>query len=288
MHGRTRLVIEGLPNTEYHRCPALSRSGIKDILKSPAHFNAKRNPDPSIPPARVENEEAMDYGSLVHTLVLEPERASDHVVGPDVATRAAKAWKEALLGLPEGKQLVHPIDWHRAQLQAQVIRGNPHYAEHAARAQRWSELSFFWRDHVTDVWLMCRTDSLALVGLDDEVEIVDLKTTKDASPWSFAKACVDFAYDLQCAMYSAGVAIATGLRVTSFLIIASESSYPFVTEAYTLDAAWVGAAEHDARKGIDRYAQCKRVDQWPTYTDGSVQLLKPPAWRARQIELASV
>lgn len=283
--GCTQLVVEGLPNAEYHRCPALSRSGVTQLLRSPLHFHATRQHDPRIP-ARTPSPE-MEYGSLVHAMALQPLVArQEYHRGPQCDSRAAKAWKTALAGIPVGQQLVMREDYRRALRQTRVLRRNTHLAQHLARPQSWPEVSCFWRDHVTGMWLMCRPDSMAVVGLpgDEGIEILDLKTCKDASPEGFASSCANFRYDLQAAMYSAGVEVATGVRVVSFLIIASESSWPHATEAYQLEPDWVDAAADDARLGINNYAACASANVWPGYSDGSVQLLRAPRWRARQIE----
>lgn len=296
--GCTRIVVADLPNEEYHRCAALSRSSLVKLMRSPAHYIAGTAPDPTL--LQLDDAEPVEddkpqlaYGSLVHMLALQPALAASHyVVGPPVKTRAAKAWKEALLGIPSGCEMVHPADFKRATAQAAVIRSNPIFAEHAARPLAWSELSMFWRDTVTGEWLMCRPDSLACIGIEGEVtygiEVIDLKTTADASAWAFSGSCQTFRYDAQVAFYWAGIERACGLPVHKFLIMASESKWPFVTELYDMVPKWIDAAAEDCRQAIDRYARCKASNSWPAYSDGSVQPLGPPRWREREIDIASV
>ena len=59
-------VIDGISNQDYHNHAAIGSSQCKNLLKSPWHFEYNRK-HPKPPTA------AMQFGSLVHQLVLEPE-----------------------------------------------------------------------------------------------------------------------------------------------------------------------------------------------------------------------
>ena len=82
--------IKTITNAEYHRDGRISASGLKQILRSPMHY--KFNKENPRPPTR-----AMEFGTLMHTAILEPELlAASYVVVPDDAptkqSRAGKEW----------------------------------------------------------------------------------------------------------------------------------------------------------------------------------------------------
>jgi hypothetical protein len=61
--------------------------------------------------------------------------------------------------------------------------------------------------------------------------IQDLKTARDASPQAFAKASVDFGYDLQATLYLL-IARALGFDKKSFNFVVVENQEPWATKVY--------------------------------------------------------
>jgi len=61
-----------MPEDEYHKIPYFSRSGADEILFSAEQFweNSPMNPDRK----EKETNDAMDLGSAIHCMLLEPER----------------------------------------------------------------------------------------------------------------------------------------------------------------------------------------------------------------------
>ena len=75
-------IYENLSNEEYHGDKdAVSKSGLDLIAKSPAHFKwAQDNPRSETP--------AMQKGTLIHTMVLEPEKVGElYAVPPNDAPK---------------------------------------------------------------------------------------------------------------------------------------------------------------------------------------------------------
>ena len=83
---------------EYLRHPAVSASRIKEVLRSPAHYQASlaAEPDSNETPAK-------RMGTLIHSAVLEPRRFLDNfMIAPDVdrRTKDGKAqWEEFQVAL---------------------------------------------------------------------------------------------------------------------------------------------------------------------------------------------
>ena len=124
------------------------------------------------------------------------------------------------------------------------------------------ELSVYWNERVgpsvrfpelsRTVLCRCRPDLLIppqSVGNGGGI-VVDLKTTRDASPAGFKKSVRMFRYDVQAAWYLDGVnkGFAKGEEMfTTFIFIAVEKEPPYGVAVYQLD-------EDDVQKGRDKAA----------------------------------
>src|SRR6478609_9326519 len=81
------ILHEGVAFEDYLRAPGINASGLKRILRSPAHFQASLT-EPEEPT------ESLEYGKLLHFIVLEPELFEARcVVQPkfDLRTKVGKA-----------------------------------------------------------------------------------------------------------------------------------------------------------------------------------------------------
>jgi len=66
----TASLIEKMSNEEYHSRPEFSSSQLKDMLRSSAHFHSHN----IIKEHERETKKHLDFGTLAHTLFLEPEQ----------------------------------------------------------------------------------------------------------------------------------------------------------------------------------------------------------------------
>ena len=97
-------VVRGMSNAEYHAHPALSKSQLADFMVCPANYFGLHLAHDR--PVREETS-GQRAGTLLHTLVLEPDTfAERYAIGPDVS-RAAKEWKTFAAAL----QLHVPVIW---------------------------------------------------------------------------------------------------------------------------------------------------------------------------------
>lgn len=78
--GKYRVVF-GMPEDEYHKHPAFSSSGARDILTSPLTFWAKSQMNPD---REEEETDAKDYGKAYHKLILEGRAAFEAAYAPAI------------------------------------------------------------------------------------------------------------------------------------------------------------------------------------------------------------
>jgi exodeoxyribonuclease VIII len=111
----------------------------------------------------------------------------------------------------------------------------------------------------------------------DGVILLDGKTASDASPDGFARAVVQYRYDIQAAWYSLGYELATGMPVLGFVFACVESEYPYAAAAYMLPDDVLDRAQATISGLMVRYAECREHGRWPGY-EQEIQLLNLPVW----------
>lgn len=255
-------------NAEYHRHPAVGKSHLDAISRSPLHYWARY-----VDPNRVEPEPtaAMQLGSAVHTKILEPHLfEQEYALAPAVDRRTKdgkQAWADAAAG---GATLLSAADWDVLLGMDDAVRRHLAASRLLGRAGA-AETSHLWVDSVTGIQCKCRPDWLTEDGW-----VVDLKTTEDASPSGFAKSAANFRYHVQAAWYLDGLR-ACGLEPKGFIFIAVEKRPPYAVATYLAADDMIAAGQAEARRCLDRIAECRANDNWPGYGD-TVQLLSLPKW----------
>ena len=248
-----------ISNADYHSDPAISASHLHAVSKSPWTYY-KRFIDPDRPTSAPTA--AMKIGTFVHTVVLEP----DEVAGRYgvIPSRTTKAGKEKIAALEQRNiEPVTQTEWDQAHLMADAVRSHPEAAYLLSEGE--AERSLWWDDlsYSTPLTCKCRPD-----WWNGEV-VIDLKTTRDASPSGFAKSCATFRYHVQQMHYMRGT------KCKRFVFIAVEKEYPFNVGVYELDAdaMKLGEAHRDANMRL--IAICKKNNDWPSFGGGPLAL---PRW----------
>jgi hypothetical protein len=142
------------------------------------------------------------------------------------------------------------------------------------------ELSLAWTDETTGTLCKARFDgfSPAIAG----GVVVDIKSTRDASPLAFERSIFSYGYHRQGALYLEG-AKALGFAAEHFAIIAVEKEPPFAVAIYRLTEGALDAGAEQIRPLLARYAECIERDEWPGYSQ-DVQDIALPNYAWAQID----
>lgn len=258
-------------NRAYHAdSEFIGKSGLDLIARSPAHYWARY-----LDPNRVEPEPtpAMRFGELVHSVLLEPERAAaDYVVMPaglDRRTKEGKAW----CAENETKLIVSASDWDTATRMREVLMANAFVRQALERGVAEQAV----RTTHPDTWagLKAKPDWFdARSGL-----VLDLKTTADAHPDEFAKSVVRYRYHVQEAFYR-DVLRWAGYEVKRFVFAAIEKEPPYALAVYDLEPEAVELGRQLYERDLTVYAACKDSGIWPAYNP-EPRTLNLPAWAYR-------
>jgi exodeoxyribonuclease VIII len=265
-------VYEDVPMATYRLWPGISASGeLRPLAKSPAHCEFARQ-HPLVPTP------AMNLGRATHACVFEPARfARDYMVTPKV-DRRTKDGKARWLAFQaeaaeQGREILGDEDNQYAHAVAGAVRAHP--AAKALLANGRAELSVTWQDAVVGLACKARPD------WDAGGPLVDLKTTRDASPAGFPREIVRYGYHIQAVHYLTGMAAATGFEPDRFVFIAVEKSPPYAVGVYQLSEAAFEAGWARWRELIELYAECHDKGQWPGYGD-EIQEIDLPRWAMPQ------
>ncbi|SCK49403.1 hypothetical protein VAR608DRAFT_4920 [Variovorax sp. HW608] len=269
---RTGLVCD-LPIEQYHAdTGSISKSGLDDMARSPAHYYA-RHLDPKRPAPR--EKAGQLEGTLAHCATLEPDQfARRYRVGANV-NRNTKVWKAfAEKAQADGLEPIQLYQYEAARLQAESVRSLPEVKE--ALAEGHAEVSAYWRDEATQVLCRCRPDWTSPTGMSGCI-LVDVKTYADASASQFVRQIARKSYAAQAAYYSDGFAAASGLTVHGFVFVAVESEWPHAAACYMLDDESLEAGRRWYQRHLATYAECLRIGEWPGYS-ARIELLSLPRW----------
>lgn len=241
-------------NSEYHADrTAISKSGLDLINKSPAHYKYW------LDHARDETA-AMQKGTLVHTLALEPETVRDAyaVMPADIKQRRGKAYDE--FAADAGSRIILTLSqMDEAKRIVDAVERNPVARKIIAEAQGIEE-SVFAEDFGTGIKCKCRPD------IRYGNTLYDLKTTRNANGRSFGYSVRSYRYHVQAAFYL-DVCQWAGVDVNQFGFIAVDSdAMPYqCTVFHRLEDKALEMGREEYRQNLDTFAECIKSGEWPGY-----------------------
>jgi hypothetical protein len=241
---------------QYDALDRLNWSRLRLIGRSPAHFRQGYGDDSS----------SFALGTAAHMAILEPERfAAEYTIYP--GRRAGKAW-EAFEAehLAAGRQILNQREYDNAL----AIRDAVHRHAPAMR---------YLQGGAAEQTLTWSLGQFECKGRADYIgaAIVDLKSTKDASPRSFATSCARYGYFGQAAWYSDGLYLSTGER-KPFVIIAVESSPPHIVTVFRVTDAVLAAGRDQYMSLLGRLDYCQKSGFWGGYVEQDEIDLEVPTW----------
>lgn len=279
-------IFYDLPAAEYHTkvLGEISNSGIKRLLRSPAHYRAWiEDADESA------DSPTLAFGRAFHCALLEPDvfaRTYSTDSPPDSAPRrpsstqrnAAKPSQATLDAIAfwdqwdrdhAGQVQISREDYERIRAMIASVQAHP-LAGRAIRDGA-SEVTVRCTDEATGLPCKARADYF----VDGKVRyVLDVKTCEDASPEEFAKAVSKYGYHIQHAHYAEAFR-AAGKPLQNYLFLAVEHKPPYAVAVYHIDAAAEARGFELRQRAIDAAARCTESGIWPAYPTGITQLTLP-------------
>lgn len=257
-------VYTGMPAPDYHAIDALSASGAKHLLRSPAHYLAQKE-KPMEPTA------SMRLGTAVHTMILEPEKADIEIARAPKVDKRTKVGKETIELFErehQGKLILDADVFDKAAAIADAVARHPIARDLLQGGQ--PEVSMLWKAY-DGVPCKARFDYYRGDG------IVDVKTTQDASPEAFARSIASFKYHMQAAHYLQGYREVTGWDADYFTFVAVESEPPYAIGIYRLDEASLQTGRMLMEKAAMAFRTAADPVQWKGYAR-DIETISVPSW----------
>jgi len=259
---------------DYDATKAINCSGMKELLKSPAHYKASLNAD------RTESK-ALRVGSLVHHIVLEEVPAHEKYAvtpdGLDRRTKEGKAAYEVFVASSVGKTIVSADEWDMCDR----VAGSMIKARESLGVTFTATELMFSVDYCGTIL----KSAIDAVGSDGY--LYDLKTSEDASAKGFLQSVRSYRYNLQAYFYRLAYEAAFGERIKGFRFIVAEKEAPFEFAIYELGPELMTYAAMDFEAGLKAYKSCVALDEWPGYgSEVKVLDINAPAKSATPIQFA--
>lgn len=268
--------VQGLSNSDYHSDPAISKSGLDEINKSPKHYwekYLKVDRDPVV------WTDAFTVGSVLHALVLEPQNYdNDFITLPEIDKRT-KAGKEEFKSFEDkakGKILVTPKQLELCEIMTKSIEEHPKASEYLDGFGT-AELSIFFE--WDGVKCRCRPDYIREDGV-----VVDVKTAQTAHPTVWPKKAYDLRYHVQTAFYSEGYRQAFGEMPKAFVFVVVEKMPPYGVTVFKATDELFHAGMIDTVANLRTYRECLEKNEWPGYANDKELEFEIPGYAKKKYE----
>jgi len=257
-----------LPNEEYHARQTLSSTKLASFLDSPLAYKHRfLDGNGSGPTA------AMEFGSLVHCLALEPEQFAREYVVWTGQSRATKAGKEEwALVEADGRHPVKEADYEAAQSIAERIR--PNLPEGATEAAYFARLD--------GVECQCKADRISEAG-----EVWDIKTKANLRKWIKSMTSGDLL--VKDCFYRMVIEASTGILPPPVRYIAVSTAEPHDVAVRYYPEHLYGLVKARLVRDLERFKACMESGEWPG-VDVEIKPIecKLDTWAEQRLEAESL
>ena len=212
---------------EYLKIPAMSSSGLKELVRSPAHYKAYIEAEPI-------DTVALNFGRASHKAILENDINSIICMPKiDKRTKQGKADYEEFIAQSEDKIVLAEQEYKTLIEMQKVALEHENMQKLLKEAKK--EVSIFWQELAFDLDCKCRVDAICNFDIFEAHILLDYKTCIDASPDGFVRQIINYRYDIQNAWYKRGFQASNLGAECSFIFIAQEKTPPFAIGIYEIE-----------------------------------------------------
>ena len=259
------------PAADYHaQADVQSCSMLKHLLDSPATYMHHLLRRKSI------SSKSMEFGTLVHTLCLEPHKFFGEVAIYPGAKKSSGIDRD-FVEFRQSRPGMHVIDepTHTlAKLAVERLKNQPvmgrKFGDFVAEGE--PEAGIYYTDPTVGV--ACRTR----VDLLHPEAIFDVKTTAYAHTPAWIRHALSLHYDMQAYMYSLAECLFAG-RSTSlpFVFMTVENAEPLSTAARRSGVSLIEEGERKYQHAIAAFKACMDTDSWPCA--GGEEVIEITPWQ---------
>lgn len=256
----------------YYAATALSNTGVKKIIQSPAHFEAWKRQDHK--PGK-----AMIIGELLHYHLLTPELMADEIAIFTKGKSLDSKKGDEFVSENFDKFVCTQDQWDFAEKVAKRVLKDKKVMALLNRPNVRNEHEIY--TSVDGVKCKALLDSMC------PNIILDVKSSSDTGTYfkkadGFEQKFFQLGYDIQAAWYQKMAEIADGIR-RDVIFLVLELEDPFATKVVGVKQEVIDHAWEDCERAIDVYRECIENDEWPAYPF-ELSFVKLPAWKKKERE----
>tara|TARA_R100000152_G_C6782033_1_gene218078 strand:- start:5370 stop:6203 length:834 start_codon:yes stop_codon:yes gene_type:complete len=257
----------------YFENKAVNQSLLKQVLKSPLHawhyMNTPNEPTP-----------AMALGTAIHTKLLEYDLFEEKIAVLPEINRRTKEGKEQynrFVASAKGKTIITQEQNKRCDAAFAMVCKNDKFCNILDDVNYEHELALGWEDKKHK--MNCKA-CLDLINFETK-EIIDLKTTSDASYSGFSRSSANFMYHLQAAFYLRAATGLSGVEAMkdgwTYKIMAVESVQPHGCAMFEFDKNAIAEGDRLVERAMTAWANALVWSEFDGYTQ-ETQKLSLPVW----------
>ena len=263
-----------ISNEDYHNGEGVSKSNLDDIAKCPAIYQWKKKA-----PECEEKKQALNMGTALHCLLLEPDEFDKRFIVPESINRRTNTGKDEFKKMVElaainNQLLITSEERDKLLLMRNSIFAHP-TAKKLLEMEGYYESSIYWIDDETQILCKIRPDKFVMN--EKTSMIIDIKKTNDIE--NFGKSIELYRYHVQDAMYCEGYKKQFGIFPHFVFIAVSETidcgRYPvrvFVLDDYDKEIGY-----QLFRRDLNSYAECIKNNTWHGF-----EVIQRPDWARRK------
>jgi exodeoxyribonuclease VIII len=202
---------------------------------------------------------AMRVGSGVHSLLL----GGPPLVLYPGKVRRGKEYEAFVAAQPDGALIMTGADYDRSHRIADSVRNDKLATDVLFRPGSVYEKTIFFDQNGRA--RRCTPD------VRSASHLVELKSTRDASPEKFTRDAIRMGYHCQLADYGNAIFQTTGVFPDDVFIVAVEQHAPFGVSVHRLTARALEMGERLVRTWLEQFMACEASDQWPGYSQSVVE-----------------
>ncbi|RJT47198.1 PD-(D/E)XK nuclease-like domain-containing protein [Rahnella woolbedingensis] len=261
-------IYDDISNEDYHSGAGISKSQLDDIAISPAIFQWRKNA-----PVDEEKLKALDMGTALHCLLLEPDEFDKRFIVAPEFNRRTTAGKQEEKDFMEscdksGMTIMDAEQGRKLKIMRESALAHP-LARWMLEASGKQESSIYWNDPDTGTLCRCRPDKL----ITDYNWCIDVKSTADMD--RFTRTFYDYRYHVQDSFYSDGYRSHFNETPTfAFLSMSTAidcGRYP--VKVFVMDEAAKSAGRSEYKRNLTTYSECLANNEW-----AGIETLSLPRW----------
>ena len=259
---------------DIHDQPSLSNSIAKILIQqSPQHAwyaHPRLNPDYAS-----DESSRFDLGSAAHAVLLENDyNKIQFIDADDWRSKEAKAQRDLARAkgiLPVLKKYEQPL-----KEMVSIAKYKIESSELAGIFENGKpEQTLTWQEG--DIYCRARLDFLR----NDDMVILDYKTTDSADPETCVRKIGQMGYDIQASFYKRGLVACGGSENAVFVFLFQEIEPPYACCLIALSNTYIEIADEKVNRAIGLWSECMATNKWPSYSS-LIHYAEPPAWILQQ------